>query len=62
MNNPCGLSGSVTTTGTNRVPILGQIPILGLLFRSKLDTTEKAYSMFVISPRIIQNNEFNASL
>jgi len=57
-----GLTSERATTVTNRVPILGQIPILGLLFRSKLDTTEKAYSMFVISPRIIQGNEFNATL
>jgi type II secretory pathway component GspD/PulD (secretin) len=57
-----GLTSERAATVTNRVPILGQIPILGLLFRSKLDTTEKAYSMFVISPRIIQGNEFNATL
>jgi type II secretory pathway component GspD/PulD (secretin) len=57
-----GLTSERATTVTNRVPILGQIPILGMLFRSKLDTTETAYSMFVISPRIIQGNEFNASL
>jgi general secretion pathway protein D len=57
-----GLTSERAVTVTNRVPILGQIPILGMLFRSKLDTTEKAYSMFVISPRIIQGNEFNASL
>ena len=57
-----GLTSERATQVTNRVPILGQIPILGMLFRSKLDTTETTYSMFVISPRIIQNNEFNAQL
>jgi type II secretory pathway component GspD/PulD (secretin) len=57
-----GLTAERATQVINQVPILGEIPILGLLFRSKRDTTEKAYSMFVISPRIIQGNEFNASL
>jgi type II secretory pathway component GspD/PulD (secretin) len=57
-----GLTAERATQVINQVPILGDIPILGLLFRSKRDTTEKAYSMFVISPRIIQGNEFNASL
>lgn len=57
-----GLTSERATQVTNRVPILGQLPVLGMLFRSKLDTVEKAYSMFVISPRIIQGNEFDAQL
>ncbi len=57
-----GLTTERVSQVTNQVPILGEIPILGLLFRSKRDTTEKAYSMFVISPRIIQGNEFDAAL
>ncbi|MEM7310200.1 MAG: hypothetical protein AAF682_26230 [Planctomycetota bacterium] len=57
-----GLTSERSTSQVSRVPILGQIPILGLLFQSKRDTTETSYSMFVISPRIIQSNEFNAQL
>ena len=57
-----GLTTERATQRVNRVPILGQIPILGLLFQSKLDMTEKSYAMFVISPRIIQGNEFKAEL
>ncbi len=45
-----------------QVPILGDIPLVGRIFRSTFESTETTYSMFVISPRIIQGNEFNAEL
>jgi len=42
----------------NKVPILGDIPLLGWLFRSKFTRTEKQHVLFAISPRILQNSDF----
>lgn len=44
----------------NKVPILGDIPLLGLLFRSKFTRTEKQHVLFAISPRILQHSDFEA--
>lgn len=56
--------GGLTTTRerelVSRVPILGDIPLLGLLFRSKLKRTEKQHVLFAISPRILQHSDFEA--
>ncbi len=43
---------------TNRVPILGDIPLLGLLFRSKFTRAERQHVLFAISPRILQHSDF----
>ena len=48
-----GLNRRENTRTTNRIPLLGSIPLLGRLFRSdvtKHDTTER---LFLISPQII---------
>jgi hypothetical protein len=54
--------GGLTTTRerelVNKVPILGDIPLLGLLFRSKLKRTERQHVLFAISPRILQHSDF----
>lgn len=42
----------------SRVPILGDIPLLGLLFRSRFTRAEKQHVLFAISPRILQNSDF----
>ena len=42
----------------NKVPILGDIPLLGWLFRSRFTRTEKQHVLFAISPRILQNSDF----
>ncbi len=39
----------------NRVPILGQIPVLGALFRSKSKTAVKRNLMVFLKPRIVRN-------
>jgi type II secretory pathway component GspD/PulD (secretin) len=41
-----------------KVPLLGDIPLIGLLFRSKLKRTEKQHVLFAISPRILQYSDF----
>lgn len=54
--------GGLTTTRerelVNKVPLLGDIPLLGLLFRSKLKRSEKQHVLFAISPRILQHSDF----
>lgn len=42
----------------NKVPILGDIPLLGLLFRSRFTRSEKQHVLFAISPRILQHSDF----
>jgi type II secretory pathway component GspD/PulD (secretin) len=42
----------------NKVPLLGDIPLLGFLFRSTFTRTEKQHVLFAISPRIIQHSDF----
>jgi general secretion pathway protein D len=42
----------------NKVPILGDIPLLGWLFKSKFTRTEKQHVLFAISPRILQHSDF----
>jgi hypothetical protein len=56
------LIGGLTTQRdrelVNKVPILGDIPLLGLLFRSKFTRAEKQHVLFAISPRILQHADF----
>jgi type II secretory pathway component GspD/PulD (secretin) len=54
-----GLTNERNRERVQKVPVLGDIPLLGLLFRSKLTVIEKQHVMFAISPRIVQRNEFN---
>ncbi len=45
-----------------KVPILGDIPLLGLLFRSDLKRKERTNVLFFIRPRILQGTDFGSSL
>jgi hypothetical protein len=49
-----GLTTERTVKQVRGVPILGRIPLLGLLFRSKFDRTERTSVLFFIRPRILQ--------
>ena len=46
----------------NKVPILGDIPLLGFFFRSTFEEVERQHVLFAISPRIIQRSDFEADL
>lgn len=46
----------------NKVPLLGDIPFIGHLFRSRFEQIEKATVLFAISPRIVQASEFEQDL
>ena len=49
-----GLVQESTFESERKVPILGDIPILGYLFRSTSSQTTKTVLDFLITPRIIQ--------
>jgi len=43
----------------NKVPFLGDIPLLGYLFRSKLQRKEQSNVLFFIRPRILQGSDLH---
>ena len=55
------IRNSVTAT-TNKVPILGDIPILGSLFKSKSNVKNKTELMILMRPRIVQDEDQARSL
>ena len=50
-----GLVSEKTSNTTRKVPLLGDIPILGWLFRSKSKSVDKSNLMLFITPKIIRN-------
>lgn len=56
-----GLLRDVERTSFNKVPLLGDIPVLGWLFKSKNKTVEKINLLFFLTPRIISPYEKTAS-
>jgi type III secretion protein C len=54
-----GMARSETSKNTTKVPVLGDIPGLGLLFRSTRDQTTKTERMFLISPRLVSAQRGN---
>jgi pilus assembly protein CpaC len=49
-----GLIKSHVTETMNRFPLLGEIPILGMLFRSSEFQNERTELLFVITPRLVK--------
>lgn len=54
-----GLISERTVDQENKVPILGDIPLLGMLFRSKYQRKEQSNVLFFIRPRILQGSDLN---
>ena len=52
-----GLIRDNVTSSTSKVPFLGDIPILGWLFKSKTSSVEKTNLMIFITPYIIKSGE-----
>jgi type IV pilus assembly protein PilQ len=52
-----GLFRDVVTTVRNQVPLLGDIPFLGVLFRSTIDTTTRQEVIVMLTPHIIEEPE-----
>jgi general secretion pathway protein D len=50
-----GLIDDSTTKSENKVPVLGDIPLLGWMFRKKSDETVKTNLYIFLTPRVIKN-------
>ena len=50
-----GLMRDNTTQGESKIPILGDIPVLGWLFKSKTSSTQKINLILVLTPYIVRN-------
>jgi general secretion pathway protein D len=50
-----GLIDDTTTASENKIPVLGDIPLLGWLFRNTSDETVKTNLYVFLTPRIIKN-------
>lgn len=57
-----GLTNERNEERVNKVPLLGDIPVLGHLFRSTFTQKVKQHVMFAISPRIVQKSELNTDI
>jgi general secretion pathway protein D len=57
-----GIIGQDTSTGEYKVPLLGDIPLLGWLFKSSKNTEIKTNLFIFITPHIVENPAELASL
>ena len=48
---------NVTSRSEEKVPVLGDIPVLGALFRKRKNTQEKRNLVLVMTPYIIRNQQ-----
>jgi len=51
-----GMIGDSTQLGTYKVPLLGDIPLLGWLFKSRSTNREKTNLYVFITPRVIRDS------
>lgn len=51
-----GLIRTVTTTSKSQVPLLGDLPLIGMAFRSTNDNTEKQEVVVMLTPHIIRTS------
>ncbi|RUO62605.1 secretin N-terminal domain-containing protein [Pseudidiomarina insulisalsae] len=52
-----GLISENNSSGDSKVPLLGDVPVLGNLFKSKSESNEKTELVIFITPRIIERTE-----
>lgn len=57
-----GLLRDKENVSFNKIPLLGDIPVLGWLFKNKNRTIEKVNMLFFLTPRILSPYEQNASM
>ena len=50
-----GLTRTDNTKIVQKVPLLGSIPLLGFLFRQRIDTEKKTNLLIFVTPRIINS-------
>ena len=56
-----GLSSQVTRRTERRVPFLGRVPVLGILFRSRQSEIQKTHLMIFVSPTVVDLREMTPS-
>jgi type IV pilus assembly protein PilQ len=49
-----GILETVKTKSANKIPFLGDIPVLGFLFRSTTDINNKTELLIFITPKILR--------
>ncbi|MCB9026155.1 MAG: type IV pilus secretin PilQ [Bdellovibrionaceae bacterium] len=54
-----GIYSGSETSSVNKVPVLGDIPILGWLFKSKAKENSKNELMIFVTPRILSSNKLS---
>ena len=54
-----GLISERTVEEEHKVPLLGDIPLLGYLFKSTLKRKEQTNVLFFLRPRILQGTDLN---
>ncbi len=52
-----GLIRDNTTTGSNGIPFLSQIPVIGALFGDKQDDNKRTELLVLLTPRVIRNSD-----
>ncbi len=52
-----GLSSQVTRRSERRVPILGRIPVVGMLFRGRRSEIQKTHLMIFVAPTVVDLRE-----
>ncbi|MFK8137340.1 MAG: type II secretion system secretin GspD [Bdellovibrionales bacterium] len=57
-----GLIREVENAQTSKVPLLGDLPVIGWFFKSNSVSKEKANLLMFITPKIIRNNQDSRSL
>jgi general secretion pathway protein D len=57
-----GIIGQDTSSGEYKVPLLGDIPLLGWLFKTQSENTDKTNLFIFITPRIVENPAEIASI
>lgn len=50
-----GLIRETETTDTSKVPLLGDIPVVGRVFKRKVDVSTSTERLFLISPRLVNS-------
>ena len=52
-----GLMGQTTTQAETKVPVLGDLPLIGVLFRGKTETSRKTNLLIFLTPHVIDEPE-----
>ena len=52
-----GMIKDIKSKSTNKVPVLGDVPVVGHLFKNNTDTVSRTETIVFLTPRIISGNE-----